>query len=525
MMTELAGKSLHQLFSASVERAPQRTFLAMEEGRLSFREADSWSQTVAGGLLANGVTAGDVIALIGSNRLEVVVTWLACLRMGACFAPLNVGFTTSQLSQIFQRLSPVAVVSEEQHAATVDAALDETGTHPHRYVLRGTRKKWHEWSDLEGSDSAPIATTVKSSDLAAVLCTSGTTGVSKAVGLSNRWFTKLCESNERYWGFQGSDVFYCPFPLYHMDAMAMTVAPAMYHSTTAAIARRFSVKGFWNDIRNYEATVFDFLGTTLSLLWTEPSQPGDHDNPARLGWGVPMPDFQAAFEERFGCVLIDCYGSTDVGIPVYGVPGQAKPRGSCGQAIESYDLAILDQDGNEVSEGESGEIAVRPLEPNIIMEGYVGAPAATLDTWRGLWHHTGDVGKLDSDGYLYFLGRIQEYIRRRGENISVLELENEVSRHPDLVAYAAIGVPSELTEEDIKLVAVPHASSKLTPEDLGSWLKAHLPRYMTVRYIELVSALPTTETAKVLRRDLAANWRNPSTWDLDTNSYLSKNDR
>jgi crotonobetaine/carnitine-CoA ligase len=156
------------------------------------------------------------------------------------------------------------------------------------------------------------------------------------------------------------------------------------------------------------------------------------------------------------------------------------------------------------------------------MEGYVGAPSATLDTWRGLWHHTGDVGKIDSEGYVYFLGRIQEYIRRRGENIAVLELENELARHPDVVAVAAIGVPSDLTEEDIKVVAVMRENVVLSPAEFGLWLMDELPRFMTVRYVEFVDQLPTTETAKILRRDLAQNWRNHTTWDLETHRYLEK---
>lgn len=520
MRLQPAAQTLVQLFDSSVGRAPTRTFLAMEEGRLTFHEADNWSRNIAGGLLGKSVSAGDVVVVIASNRLEVVITWLACLRIGACLAPLNIGFTSAQLSQLFQRLRPSLVVAELQYLEAVEIAMHETSSDAHPYVLHGTRDGWKPWTELEQQGALSSHHDGKPSDLAAILCTSGTTGVSKAVALSNRWFTKICESNEKYWGFDESDVYYCPFPLYHMDAMAMTVASAIYHATTAAIAPRFSVKGFWNDVRKYEATVFDFLGTTLSLLWKEPARPDDRDNPARLGWGVPMPEFQGDFEHRFGCLLIDCYGSTDVGIPIYGLPGQAKPAGSCGRVVDGYQVAMLDGDGRQVAEAEAGEISIRPLEPNIIMEGYVGATADTLHTWRGLWHHTGDLGRFDAEGYVYFLGRVQEYIRRRGENISVLELEAEVARHPDLVAVAAVGVPSELTEEDIKLVAVARQGSDLTPAALGTWLHIHLPRYMTIRYVELVSALPTTETAKVLRRELALNWQSPSTWDLDVQRYL-----
>ncbi len=521
MTDQPAERTLAQLFASAVASAPTKTFLAMEDTRLNFQQVDDWSRAVAGGLAASGVSAGDVVVLVATNHPEVVVTWLACLHIGACFAPLNVGFTSAQLASLFERVRPAVVIAEPGYLDAIDAAISKAVSDPSRFVLRGTGHGWLPWSSLEREGLIKPGVVGRSSDLAAILCTSGTTGASKAVALTNRWFTKICESNERYWGFRNSDTFYCPFPLYHMDAMAMTVAAGIYHSTTAAIARRFSVRGFWDDVRRYDATVFDFLGTTLSLLWKEPARAEDRENPARLGWGVPMPEFQAGFEQRFGCTLVDCYGSTDVGIPIYGTPGDAKPAGSCGRVVEGYRVAILDDEGRVLEPGQTGEISIRPNEPNIIMEGYVGDPEATRQTWRGLWHHTGDLGTIDSEGYVYFLGRAQDYIRRRGENISVAELETEAARHPDLVAVAAVGVPSELTEEDIKIVAVCRADSGLTPADLGSWLRSRLPRYMTVRYVELVQSLPTTDTAKVRHRDLVADWNNPSTWDLERDRYLS----
>jgi crotonobetaine/carnitine-CoA ligase len=300
------------------------------------------------------------------------------------------------------------------------------------------------------------------------------------------------------------------------------VAPALYHATTAAIGVRFSVRRFWDEVRRFEATVFDFMGSTLALLWKKEPRPDDRDNPARLGWGVPFPDFAPAFEERFGCTLIDCYGSTDVGLPVCGPPGQPKPAGACGQAAEGYELAILSPAGERLPPGSSGEIAVRTGEPHALMEGYVGDPEATLRTWRGLWHHTGDRGRLDRQGYLYFAGRLSDSIRRRGENVSAQELEELVQAHPNLVEAAAIGVPSELTEDDIKVAAIARPEAGLAAPALAAWLAERLPRYMTVRYVELVQDLPRTDTQKVMKTALRARWRTPGTWDADEARYLTE---
>jgi crotonobetaine/carnitine-CoA ligase len=330
---------------------------------------------------------------------------------------------------------------------------------------------------------------------------------------------------ERTCAFSARDVFYCPYPLYHVDALAVTVTPALYHATTAAIGVRFSATRFWDEMRRYQATVFDFMGSTLALLWKREPRPDDRDHSARLGWGVPLPDFAPAFEERFGCALTDGYGSTDAGIPVVGVPGKPKPAGACGRAVEGYEVAILSPDGRRLPPDQSGEIAVRADEPHILMEGYVGDPDATLRTWRGLWHHTGDRGRLDASGYLYFEGRIGDSIRRRGENVSAQELEELIQSHPDVVEAAAIGVPSELTEEDIKVVAITRPGSGLAAPAFTGWMADQLPRYMRVRYVELVDDLPRTDTQKVMKAALRARWRTPGTWDAEQASYLPEEPR
>jgi crotonobetaine/carnitine-CoA ligase len=510
------------LFRAAVRTAPGRAFLAMEQATLTYAHAADWSQAVAAGLEARGVKRRDRVAIVSTNRPEMIVLWLACLRLGACFCPINPGFTGGQLANVLRRMTPALIVAEPATVAAVAEGLARAETPLTTVALGPVPPGWSAWGDLERAAGDPGWVEATPGELAAILCTSGTTGPSKAVALSHRWFTKICETTARYWSFGPRDVFYSPFPLYHIDALAITVTPALYHATTAAIGVRFSVRRFWDEIRRFEATVFDFMGSTLALLWKRDASPDDRDNPARLGWGVPLPDFAPAFEQRFGCALIDCYGSTDVGLPVCGLPGEPKPPGACGQAAGGYELAILSPEGERLSPGCSGEIVVRTDEPHTLMAGYVGDPEATLRTWRGLWHHTGDRGRLDQQGYLYFEGRLSDSIRRRGENVSAQELEELVQAHPDLVEAAAIGVPSELTEDDIKVAAIARPGAGLGAPALASWLAERLPRYMTVRYVELVSDLPRTDTQKVMKTALRAGWRTPGTWDADEARYLTE---
>ncbi len=498
--------TLTEVFSRAARETPQRQFLRTRRDSLTFGDVEAWSASIAGGLHAHGVRAGDRVVVAAPNRAEVVAVWIACLRLGAVFAPINPDVPTLHLRPLLDALGPTALV----RGPGLDGVAAASG--PGTAVVTLDSASWEAVESATPYDDWAAA---RMGDLAAVMCTSGTTGPSKAVALSHRWFTKLCETTAAHWGFSAGDRFYSPLPLYHMDGLAMTVTPAMYHATTACIGERFSVSRFWTEVREFEATVFDFLGSTLTLLWKQPETDEDSHNPARLGWGVPLPAFQADFERRFGCRLIDCYGSTDVGIPVVGRVGEAKPAGSCGRTVPGYELAILDDDGHRLPPDTVGEIAVRTHEPHVILEEYVGAPAATVEAWRGLWHHTGDTGRLDARGYLTFEGRVTDSIRRRGENVSAHELEALVLGNDAVVDVAAIGVPSELTEEDIKIVAVAREAGTLTARELAQWVADQVPRYMTVRYVELVLDLPRTETGKISKTQLRAGWATPATWDAE----------
>ena len=512
--------TLGELFQTAVRESGQAEFLRTSTGSLSFAEASSWSAAVAGGLLRHGVKPGDRVVVASGNRPEIVVTWLACLRIGACFAPINPETPSMHVPSLLAALSPSAVITENTRSSEFKRWATDAGLAPAVIAFSESCADAISWKSIETAEPLQKWASAHESDWAAVMCTSGTTGPSKGVVLSHRWFTKICETTARYWGFSASDRFYCPLPLYHMDGLAMTVVPAIYHGTTAAIGERFSVRRFWDEVRDFDATVFDFLGSTLTLLWKQAPRSDDAENPARLGWGVPLPPFRDAFEERFGCTLVDCYGSTDIGIPVYGRVGEVKPEGSCGLVVEGYEVAILDDHGQRVEPDAVGEIAVRTSEPHIILEGYVGQADATLQAWRGLWHHTGDLGRMDAAGYLYFEGRATDSIRRRGENISAQELEAIVLTHDAVLDAVAVGVPSELTEEDVKVVAAVRDGWELSASDLAEWLAGVVPRYMTVRYVEIVERLPITDTGKVAKYVLRAHWRTASTWDCESRGFL-----
>ena len=316
-------------------------------------------------------------------------------------------------------------------------------------------------------------------------------------------------------GFRDDDVLYCPFPLFHIDATVLTVAPALVLGTTAAIGERFSVSGFWSEVRRFGATVFDFMGATLTMVHKQPEQPDDADNPVRLAWGVPVPESADDFERRFGLHLVELYGSTDAGLPMYHPVDAPRRQGSCGVVIDAYDVRLLDDRGFEVPVGEVGELVVRPNEPSLMADGYFGMPDATLRSRRNLWFHTGDLLRRDADGFFYFVGRRTDSIRRRGENISAFEVEEVVKLHPAVLDAAAYGVPSELTEDDVMVAVVVRSGAAFDPAGLIAFCVDRMARHMVPRYLDVVGELPRTPTEKVRKDALRERGITPTTWDRE----------
>ena len=357
-------------------------------------------------------------------------------------------------------------------------------------------------------------------DLCLLLYTSGTTGRSKAAMIPHRFVLGQASLVIEGLGLRTDDVLYCPYPMFHLDSAVMTIAPALLLRGVAAIGERFSVSGYWDEVRRLKATVFDFMGATITMLWKQPISPDDRNHSARLGWGVPLPAWAPQFEERFGCKLVELYGLTEAGAMIYTPQTEPRRVGSCGKPIGPFDLRLVDLDDFEVPVGQPGELAIRPLEPSLIMQGSYAMPQATLEAFRNLWFHTGDVLKRDADGYFYFIGRRKDMVRRRGENISAAEVEMAIEAHPDVLACAVIGVPSDMTEEEVMACIVPRPGATLQASALIDYCVQRMAHFMVPRYVRLVTSLPKTPTDKVEKFKLQQEGVTVDTWDREKAGFL-----
>jgi crotonobetaine/carnitine-CoA ligase len=283
--------------------------------------------------------------------------------------------------------------------------------------------------------------------------------------------------------------------------------------TPATLVESFSASRFWSQVRECGATATNMLGAMgVILSRAEPSREDD-SNPLRICQCIPMVPDLPAFEQRFGLKLVTGYGQTETGFVTLDTTGDSR-TGSCGRAHPDWEVAVVDEYDRPLPAGMKGEIVSRPKKNWAMFSGYYRNDARTVQTLRNLWYHSGDAGVLDEDGWLYFKHRVNEAIRRRGENISAYEVESLAGMHGDIVESAAFGVPSEFTEEDIMLIAVRRAGSNIGPEELVAHFVASAPRHMVPRYVEIIdSLLPRTPTEKVARNELKQRGVTPLTFD------------
>ncbi len=511
-------------------QAPDAPFIRMRGGEWTYRQLDEQTDRLAVALARRGVGRGDNVSLMLPNCIEFIVTWFALAKLGAVAAPVNTSFRGSALRMAIDLVESRLMVV---HVALIEA-FDEVRSslvHLREVVVvgGGAAAGRIAYLDLLAPDpdapagGSPVTNpTLHFSELCLLLYTSGTTGRSKAAMISHRFVLGQAASVIEGLGLTPDDVLYCPYPLFHLDAAVMTVAPALLLRGVAAIGERFSVSNYWDEMRALEATVFDFMGATLTMLWKQPPSERDREHSARLGWGVPLPDWAPQFEARFGCRLVELYGSTEAGTFIYTPLNAPRRPGSCGKPLARWEVALVDEDGVAVPAGVPGELVVRPREPSMIMAGYYGMPEASLAAFRDLWFHTGDLLRQDADGYLYFVGRRNDIVRRRGENISAAEVEMGIETHPQVLECAVIGVPSELTEEEVMACVVPAKGVDLKPQALAAHCAATMARFMVPRYFRFLDVLPKTPTDKVEKFRLRQQGITPDTWDRDRHDAAAR---
>jgi carnitine-CoA ligase len=501
------------------------TFLEFRDGTFSYGEVDVAANRIARGLLAGGVRPGDHVAVMLPNCPEIVFVIFALARAGAVAVPVNTAYKGELLRHVLATADVSTLVVDAGYAdrlAPVAAALpklarlvvrtdDEPGMALDRLGRPAARL-----SDLMVHGAEPPEIEVSFSDLQAIMYTSGTTGPSKGAMVPHALALTCAEDSLNFLDRWGKKI-YCPLPLFHAAGLWDGMMAALLGGGAIAVVDRFSASRFWDDVRGFNAQVTMSVFAMIPILLNRPPTDTDKDHPLEIFY-MGKSALDAPLYERFGVRSVETYTSTEAGIPTASPFGEWRLN-SCGQANEArFEVGIVDEHDRLLGAGEPGELVVRPRQPAVITSGYYGRPDATARAFRNLWFHTGDRAWRDDDGYYYFLDRMTDAIRRRGENISAFDIESEANLHPAVLETAAIGVPSELEEEEVKLAVVRRPGADVSAEELLDHLQRKLPSFMVPRYLEFVDELPRTPTDKIAKYELRAagdHGITAATWDRE----------
>jgi carnitine-CoA ligase len=479
---------------------PDAHFVTFGDERRTFAEGLAGAQRAAGALAAVGVGKGDTLALMLPNCLEFLDLWLGSALLGAVIVPVNTQLRGDGLRYIVEHCDADVCVVDGPLLEQFDAAVP-AGTGPSRRFARGIGGGgWVSLDELlvGGHPPAPRAL-VRPSDLAAVLYTSGTTGLPKGVMTShNAYAVTGFEYAQHYVRLRGDDVLWTCLPLFHINAQAITTMPSLLSGRPMVLSARFSGSGFFEEMRAHGATVFNYIGAMLTILLKQPVRENDADNPVRLSTGSSAPaDRWHEFERRFGIHLVEIYGLTEsAGVCLASPPDDVRV-GKCGVPLSWSEVRIAREDGTTAGVDEPGEFVIRGKRRNTMFQGYYKNPDATTRAWEGGWFHSGDRGRRSQDGYFTFIDRLKDSIRRRGENISSFEVERVVNSHPAVFESAAVGVPSELGEEEVLIAVVPRPGAELDLAELADFCVVSMAAFQVPRYIRVVPELPKTPTEKV----------------------------
>lgn len=500
---------------------PDRPYAKCGGDWIAFAELDEVTDRVAAGLAGLGVGRGDRIALLVPNRQEMIELFFACAKLGAVQVPLNC-FVVGEFLR-----HPLC----DSGAATL--ITDEAGLRSAGAVLGGTDVKrvvsLDDGGDVPVGIDAVAYTELRATsrpaprpelaprDLFAILYTSGTTGMPKGCMIPNGYYFGNARANaEAGWIVPGDRVF-TAFPLFHMGGHHAIVS-ALVNGASVCVEPQFNASTFLERAQTEGATVLLGVGPMGTAILAQPASPADAERSFRMAMFVPMhPAHQADFEARFNTpVIAEGYGQTECSPATISALGGERKRGTTGRPVAHLQLRIVDDDDREVPIGEVGEIVLRPREPDMVFQGYWANPDATVETFRNLWHHTGDYGRVDDDGFVTFVDRKNDALRRRGENISSFAVEAAILRHPAVAQVAITAVPGPLGADDIdvKATIVCAAGAEPTPEELFTFFCEQLPYFAVPRFVELRPSLPLSALGRVQKHVLRSEAVGETWWDL-----------
>jgi crotonobetaine/carnitine-CoA ligase len=508
--TPIAADTMSGLLDWRMRESPDLAFARCGDERVTYREVDALTERVQRAFAAEGLAAGARVALLAHNSLWHLSVMFACARAGLLWCPMNVSLGSDDLAYTVGDVEPDLVIADADLVASLPDGVkvpvviigESDGRHP----------SIEAWTAAAAEATPLRADEVRAGDAFCVMYSGGTTGRPKGVILPHFAAVSCGYRLAMVADWRDHEVFYSTSHLFHAYLPCAIVPFCMAYGFEVCFDQWFSASQFLDRVRACEATIIDpFIGMAAALL-AQPERPDDRSHTVRLavsGFGGADPNaiaIRRRFEQRFGISTYQPYGQTEAGGFITVETAHDPQRfGSSGKSTGWYDAIVVDDDGMPLGAGAEGELLVRPRFPHVMAHGYLNRAEDTLANWRNLWVHTGDRCSIDADGYLWFVGRGGHFLRRRGELVSIGEVEMVLGEHPSVVEVAVVAVPSPMGEDDGRCSVVRAPGVSLTAAELVEWALARLAPFKVPRYVEFVDELPRTAAKAEIDRGALAS--------------------
>lgn len=503
--------TLGELLEDCALKYSDRNFLTiMPSGdTYSYAEFNARVNRIANGFQDQVGHAHKYAALILENSVDYLAISYALKKIDVIEVAINRVMRGAALARMVAQTETSIVFTSPAHLEALSEIRDDIPHVKTLVMLGGVNAarsifpdlKIIPFDDLISDKTSHIRSESRDTDTAAIMFTSGTTGVSKGCVLSHRYAVRTAENMIAPFRLTSDDCIYSPYPLSHVGAAYYDILPMMMLGGRVIMRDGFSLSNFWPEINQYGATWFMMLGSVQQLLWAQPKSPEEKTHKVTRCWGTPVPVPKEDFDARFNLHLIPGggYGSTDAGWVV--VP-QWDHYG--GITLPHFEIAIVDENDEILPPNTPGELVVRPREPGVMSDEYFAMPERTAKSRRNLWFHTGDIARIDEDGLFYFMHRMSERIRVKGEMVSGFEVEEAVVTHPAIEDCAVIPVKSAFGEEDIKAFVTLKDGENLTPDALREYCLGRMAKFMVPAHFVILDEMPRTPTGKPEKGKLAA---------------------
>jgi len=505
-LTGSAWVTVPELLAARARATPDAPAVVKGARRWSFRRL--WEDSLRfAGFLASAGLAGERVAGFMPKSPELLIAWFGCNAQGGSFVCLNHAQRGELLTDLLLRARAPLLVTDRASFALLSP---EAQAVPRVVVFAdglpegsGNGQRRLDWSSVEAAaPAAPLPLEVSRPTVH--IYTSGTTGRAKLVAIPHAMYTRGAAMLASAFGYRPDDVFHDWMPLSHVGGQLHITICSLLAGSCLAMYERFSRHSFWDEVRDCGATICGGFSNVVYLLSLPEPSPADRQHSLRLGMiANNTPRAKADFEARFGLQLLDTYGMSECEPLTLPLAGEQEPPGSCGRINPDFEVVIVDPATDRaLAVGEVGRLVVRPRVPHIMMQGYEEDPEATVAAWQNLWFHSQDLARFDAEGYLYFVDRLKNAIRRGGENIAAVEVERVLKTHPAVGDCGVVGIDDPVVGQEVKAVVVAATGRQLEPAALHAFALERMAAYMVPRYIELRGHLEYTEVGKIKRETL-----------------------